>query len=158
MLIMQLSISLQKYLQVLDLFLHLLPSPAVEVSPPQWLWAAGFPHHHDLLSTSFEEWTLSSGSAPCHLHPSPSVWTRSGLHTSVSATEQQLSCSPWAPGVCHSWPPPPPSWPPQAGRPDHHCFSTWSGGGDSCGSSFKPNSSPPCDKINPHDPPLLLNV
>ena len=53
-----------------------------------------------------------------------------------SVTEQQLSCSPWTPGMCHSWPPPPPSWPTQAGTADHHCFSTWSGGGDTCGSSW----------------------
>ena len=135
------------YLLVLDLFLCHLLSPVVEVSPPQCLWAAGFPHRHPLCS--LEKRTLASGSAPCHPHPSSSAWTRSRLHTAVSVTEQQLSCSSWAPGVCHSWSPPPPAGHPRLVQPTTTASPPGLKGATHV-VVVEPNSSLPCGKINPH--------
>ena len=121
------------YHQVLDLFPHHQPSVAVEVSSPQWFWAAGSPHHPQYCW--LEKWTLASGSAPYYPHSYHSAWARNGLHTAVSVTGQRLSCSLWATGACQSWSPLPPSWLPEANTTDH-CFSTWFWGTDTCGSSW----------------------
>ena len=81
-------------------------------------------------STAPLSWKVVPCQWQCTLRPPPlpfSLDQEKTTHYCIS-DRQQLSCSPWAPGVCHSWPLPPPSWPPQADH--HHCL------GNICGSSW----------------------